>query len=283
MRATPGLVGSAGIAAGLMLILGRQRGKRRRPALPAAVSLAAALPAAARLTAALPAAASLTAGAVAGARQAISRVDAPRRVTDFAEAARRLRPEWRHGRITLRRRRRLAFLHEHPWAVFGMAASLLAAGTWRLWRREPGKVRMATTIEAPIERVFDAWSRVEDFPRFMPMVAEVRPSGDDRWQWTIANPGRPSIQLVSWVTQRDRPHLIAWAADGGAGAQHTGTVRFHPTADSKTRMKIEIVRRVSSGAVGQDTAVATGLDPERSLREGLAAFKARVEAAHHGA
>src|SRR5262245_7471696 len=204
MRATPGLVGGAGIAAGLMFLLNRPRRKSRRPALPA-MSLAAALPAAARLTAALPAAASLTAGAVAGARQAMSRVNAPARVTDLAEAARRLRPEWRNGRLALRRRRRMAFLQEHPWAVFGMAASLLAAGMWQLWRHEPGKMRMATTIEAPIERVFDAWSRFEDFLRLMPMVAEIRPAGDDRWQWTVANPGGASIQCVSWVTQRDRP------------------------------------------------------------------------------
>jgi uncharacterized protein YndB with AHSA1/START domain len=250
MRATPGLVGGAGIAAGLMFLLGRPRGKRRRPALPIAASLAT--------------------GAVASARQAIARVDAPRRVTDLAEAARRLRPEWRNGRIALRRRRRLAFLQEHPWAVFGTAASLLAAGTWRLWRREAGKMRMATTIEAPVEHVFDAWLRFEDFPRFMPMVAEVRPVGDDRWQWTIATHRGPSIQLVSRVTQRDRPHVIAWATDG-AVAQHSGTVRFQPTAESKTRIKIAIVHSASSGGAEEG---------ERILREGLAAFKARVEAPH---
>jgi uncharacterized membrane protein len=254
-----------------MFLLGRPRRKRRRPALPAAASLAAALPAAASL-----------AGAVAGARQAMSRVNAPARVTDLAEATRRLRPEWRNGRIMLRRRRRVAFLQEHPWAVFGTAASLLAAGMWRRWRREPGKMRMATTIEAPIERVFDAWSRFEDFLRLMPMVAEVRPAGDDRWQWTVANPDGASIHCVSRVTQRDRPHAIAWATDGGAVAQHSGSVRFRPTAKSGTRVKIEISRPASSDAGGEGVAVTTGLDLERALRAGLAAFKARVEAAHQG-
>jgi 4-amino-4-deoxy-L-arabinose transferase-like glycosyltransferase len=39
MRATPGLLGGAGLAAGLIYLLGRQRGKRRRRALPAAATL----------------------------------------------------------------------------------------------------------------------------------------------------------------------------------------------------------------------------------------------------
>jgi uncharacterized membrane protein len=260
MRATSGLVGGAGIAAGLMYLLSRQRSKPRRSTLPAVANLAA--------------------DAVAGARQAISRVNAPRRVTDLAEAARRLRPEWRDGRITLRRSRRVTLLEEHPWAVFGTAAEVLAAGMWRLWRHQPGKMRMATTIEAPIERVFDAWSRFEDFPRFMPIVAQIRSVGDDRWQWTIADPGGASIQFVSRITQRDRPHSIAWVTDEGVVAEHTGTVRFRPTGENETRMKIEILQRASGGAVGEGAAVTTGLDPERALREGLAAFKARVEAAH---
>ena len=259
MRTTPGLVGGAGIAAGLMFLLGRQRGKHGRPALPIAANLAA--------------------DAVAGARQAIARANAPRRVTDLADAARRLRPQWRDGRITLRHHRRATFLEEHPWAVVGTAASVLAAGMWGLRRREAGKMRIATTIDAPIERVFDACSRFEDFRQFVPMVAEVRPDGDDGWQWTIANPGGEPIQLVSRVTQRERPYLIAWATEG-AVAQHSGTARFRPKGESQTRMKIEISRPASSGAAREGVAAMTGLDPERALRDGIAAFKARVEAAH---
>ena len=235
MRATPGLVVGAGLAAGLMSLLGRQRGKRRRHA------------------------------------------NAPRRVTDLAEAARRLRPQWRNGRITLHHPHRLSVLGEHRWAVFGVVASALTAGMVGLWRREPGHMRMATTIEAPIEHVFDAWSRFEDFPRFMPMVAQVRPLGDDRWQWTISETGGASIEVVSRITQRDRPHLIAWATDDDAVAEHSGTVRFRPT-DSGTRMEIEMSRRPSGGAAGEGVAFAAGVDPERALRDGLAAFKERLEA-----
>src|SRR5919204_3144544 len=234
MRGTLALVGGAGLGAGLMYLLDPERGERRRSEL--SESLACAVNDAADR---FPAVASVAADAMAGARPAASRpdaprlmsdlsarLDAPRRVADFKEAARRLRPEWRNGRITLRRRHPVSFLEDHRWALLGVAAGVLAAGVWGLWRREPGQVRVATTVHAPIERVFDAWSRFEDFPRFMPMVAQVRPVGDDRWQWTSSEPGGELIDFVSRVTQRDRPHMIAWATDCGAVGEHSGTVRF---------------------------------------------------------
>ena|SRR5689334_8937017 len=191
MRATPGLLGGAGLAAGLMYLLDRQRNKRRHHALPAAANRAA--------------------------------------------------------------RRGVTFVEEHPWGVVGAAASVLTAGTWGLWRRRAGKIRMSTTIEAPIEQVFDAWSRFEDVP-----------------------------QLLSSVTQRERPHFIAWATDGGSVAKHSGTVRFRPMAERETRMEIEISRRGAGGGVGEGAAVDASVDPERALRDGLVAFKARMESVHHG-
>jgi uncharacterized membrane protein len=160
----------------------------------------------------------------------------------------------------------------------------LATGVMYLVRRLREKRRRAlpvapmratTTIEAPIERVFDAWSRFEEFPRFMPMVTEVRPTGSERWQWTVADAFGASMQVVTRVTQRDRPHLIAWTAEGDAVAEHSGTVRFQPTAGSGTRMDLELSRRASGDDVGET---------ERALREGLTAFKTHVEsAAHHAA
>jgi uncharacterized membrane protein len=288
MRGTLALVGGAGLGAGLMYLLDPERGERRRDVL--SESLACAVNDAAQR---FPAVAGAAVDAVAGARQAASRMeaprfvsdlsarlDAPRRVADFAEAARRvsaMRPQWRNGRISLRRRHPMSFLEDHRWALLGVAAGVLAAGMWGLWRREPGQVRMAATIHAPVERVFDAWSRFEEFPRFMPMVAEVRPIGEDRWHWVIAGPAGAPIEFDSVVTRRDRPRLIAWTTVEGALVEHSGTARFRPTADGGTRVEITMSWRPAGGGVGETVAFMSGMDPEHALRDGLAGFKARLE------
>ena len=288
MRGTFALVSGAGLGAGLMYLLDPERGERRRSAL--GDSLAYAVNDAAER---FPAVAGAAADAVAGARETVSRLDAPRivsdlstrldaprRVADFTEAARRvsaMRPQWRNGRFSLRRRHPVSFLEEHRWALVGVAAGVLAAGMWGLWRREPGQVRMATTIHAPIERVFDAWSRFEDFPRFMPMVAEVRPVGEDRWHWVIAGPAGASIEYDTVVTRRERPQLIAWTTVEGALVEHSGTARFRPTADGGTRVEIVMSWRPAGGGIGETVAFISGVDLEHALRDGLAAFTARLE------
>jgi uncharacterized membrane protein len=288
MKGTLALVSGAGLGAGLMYLLDPERGERRRSVL--GESLASAMNGAGER---LPAVAAVAADAVAGARQAASRMDAtrfvtdlgtrlgaPRRVADFADAARRLsrvRPQWRNGRIMLRRRHPVTFLEDHRWALLGVAAGVLAAGMWGLWRREPGQVRSATTIQAPIEQVFDAWSRFEDFPRFMPTVAEVRSVGDDRWRWVIAGPAGASIQFESLVTRRDRPRVIAWTTVEGAAVEHSGTARFRPTAADGTRVDVTMSWRPAGGGIGEGVAMLSGMDPAYTLRDGLAGFKARVE------
>src|SRR5262249_466024 len=227
----------------------------------------------------LPAVAS-AAAAVATARQAASQLDAPRRVAEFTDVARRassMRPQWRNGRITLRRRHPVSLLEENRWALVGMAAGVLAAGMWGLWRREPGQVRVVTTVHTPIDRGFDASARFEDFPRFSPMVAEVRPAGEDRWHWLIAGPAATSIEFDSVVTRRERPRLLAWTSVEGARVEHSGTARFRPTADGGTRVEITMSWRPAGGALGETVAFVSGIDPDHALRDGLAGFKARLE------
>ena len=289
MRGTMALVGGAGLGAGLMYLLDPDRGERRRAQLSETMSEAAerlarqdvmstVRDAGARLGAA---------DVIEGVRQAGARFDAPRLVSEIASVARgprSIRPAWRHGRLTLQRRSSTAdFLDRYRWSFLGIAAGILAAGVWGLWRREPNEVRESVTVNAPPERVYETWTRFENFPRFMPAVREVRSTGPDRTHWVIAGPAGTPLEFESVVTRRQPPSAIAWRTVEGALVSHGGTARFRPAGRGATRVDVMMWWRPAGGGIGEGVATLSGIDPSHVLREGLDRFKGELEQGKHAA
>jgi uncharacterized membrane protein len=299
------LVGGAGLGAGLMYLLDPDRGERRRTQLGDAVNDAAerlgtqnmvstVREAGARfgasdvLSGVRQAGSRLAASDVmSGMRRAGARLDAPRLVSEIASVARdprSMRPVWRNGRLSLRRRNSLAgLLDEYRWSLLGVAAGILAAGVWGLWRREPGEVRESVTVNAPPERVYDTWTKFENFPRFMPAVREVRATGADRNHWVVNGPAGAPVEFESVVTRREPPNALAWRTVEGALVSHGGTARFRPAGAGATRVEVVMWWRPSGGGIGEGVATLSGIDPAHVLREGLGRFKAELEQGKHGA
>jgi uncharacterized membrane protein len=295
------LVGGAGLGAGLMYLLDPERGERRRARLNDLMSDASDRFATPEVVNSMREAGSrfgqsdmmsnirdvggrlAATGMLAGVRRAGARLDAPRLVSEIASVARdprSMRPTWRKGRLTLRRR---SFLDEHRWSLLGVAAGILAAGVWGLWRREPGAVRESVTVATSPERAYETWSRFENFPRFMPTVREVRATGADRTHWVINGPAGAPIEFDSVVTRRDPPSSLAWRTVEGALVSHGGTARFRPAGVGQTRVDVMMWWRPAAGGIGEGVATLSGMDPSRVLREGLDRFKAELEQGKYAA
>jgi uncharacterized membrane protein len=305
MRGTMALVGGAGLGAGLMYLLDPDRGERRRARLGETMSetaerlasqdmISAVRGAGARLGAADVISGVRQAGArlaasdvMSGVRRAGARLDTPRLVSEIASVARdprSLRPTWRDGRLTLRRRSIAAeVIDRYRWSFLGVAAGLLAAGVWGLWRREPDEVRESVTVNAPPERVYEAWTRFENFPRFMPAVREVRSTGDDRTHWVVSGPAGAPVEFDSIVTRRQPPSAVAWRTVEGALVSHGGTARFRPAGAGSTRVDVTMWWRPAGGGIGEGVATLSGIDPAHVLREGLERFKDELEQEKHAA
>jgi len=303
MRGTMALVGGAGLGAGLMYLLDPDRGERRRARLGETVSeaaerlgspdmMSAVRGAGARLGASdvlsgvREAGARLVASdAMSGVRRAGARFDAPRLLSEIASVARdprSIRPAWRDGRLTLHRERS-GFLERHRWSFLGVAAGILAAGVWGLWRREPDEVRESVTVNAPPERVYEAWTRFENFPRFMPAVREVRSTGADRTHWVVSGPAGAPVEFESIITRREPPSALAWRTVEGALVSHGGTARFRPAGPGSTRVDVSMWWRPAGGGIGESVATLSGVDPAHVLREGLNRFKGELEQGKHAA
>ncbi len=133
------------------------------------------------------------------------------------------------------------------------------------------------TIGAPVEQVFEAWSRYEDFPKFMSRVREVRRAEGGRSHWVVTGPGGVPIE---WDTEESAyvpGRLIGWRTVPGSSVEHAGIVRFDPNPEGGTRVHIRTSWNPPVGAIGYGVAAILGGDPGRALDEDLVRFKSLVE------
>ena len=138
-------------------------------------------------------------------------------------------------------------------------------------RRLP--IQRWTDVAVPVEQAYEAWTKFDDFPKFMHRVLDVDPRGDDRISW------REKIWFSTreWegeITERRKNELIAWKTT--RGVSHKGVVTFHRLGDRLTRVMVDMEFEPS----GMLEKMASGLRfVKRAVQADLARFKAYVELA----
>src|SRR5262249_18018091 len=138
-------------------------------------------------------------------------------------------------------------------------------------------VHKTIKVHAPIERVLELWSRLDEFPRFMEHVRSVEVVGK-RSRWTVDSiPG--ATMTFEAETDRERPNMIAWRTLPDQPVEHHGTVRFEPYEDG-TRIQVDLFYRPFGGLFGHAVARLFGFDPKRRLDRDLVRMKALLEDGH---
>lgn len=142
--------------------------------------------------------------------------------------------------------------------------------------REAVSFRKAVNVAAPIEDVWDLWSRFDNFPRFMEHLEEVRITGDGRSHWTARGPAGTRVQWEAEVTAWKPAEEIAWKSVEGATVASAGRVRFQPT-DGGTHVEVQLSYNPPAGAMGHVVAALFGSDPKRAMDEDLLRLKSLLE------
>jgi uncharacterized membrane protein len=139
-------------------------------------------------------------------------------------------------------------------------------------------VQKTITIDAPVDRVFEFWSRYENFPKFMSRVLDVRESARrEQSHWKVAGPAGIPVEFDARITRMVADQLIAWRTVEGAAVGHAGVVRFEPTGDGRTRVQVQMTYNPPGGWLAHGVAAAFGVDPKTSLDEDLARMKTLLE------
>lgn len=142
------------------------------------------------------------------------------------------------------------------------------------------EVENSIHIDAAPKEVFDAWSEVENFPRFMSHVTEVRDLGHRRSHWVVRGPGGMEYAWNAVMTEQSRPDRLSWRSEPGSEIEQEGTVSFEP-AGKGTRVTVRMSYSPPAGVLGHGIARMLGADPQRQMDDDLARMKDFIE--HGGA
>jgi uncharacterized membrane protein len=157
-------------------------------------------------------------------------------------------------------------------SLAGKAASKLlgggGGGSGGKTRRLP--IQRWTDVAVPIEKAYRAWTKFEEFPKFMHRVLEVDQEDNEvRWREKIWFSTREWTGEITEKRQNDR---IAWKSV--KGPQHSGVISFHRLDKNLTRVLVT-VDFVPSGMIEK---MASGMRfVKRAVEADLARFKAYVE------
>jgi uncharacterized membrane protein len=157
--------------------------------------------------------------------------------------------------------------------IAGKAASKLLGGGGS--DQNKGKTRRLpiqrwTDVAVPIEQAYRAWTRFEEFPKFMHRVLEVEQEDNQiHWREKIWFSTREWDGEITEKRQNDR---IVWKSV--KGSHHSGVVSFHKLDKNLTRVLVT-VDFVPAGVIEK---MASGLRfVKRAVEADLARFKAYVE------
>lgn len=144
---------------------------------------------------------------------------------------------------------------------------------------EPGAVHLRRSfhIGAPLERVFDLLSDLEESARFMPHVCEVRRLDGNHVRWTMALPTGQALHLDEEITDVVPNERIEWKSVPGAPIAAEGAIRFQRENEDSTRVDVDLSYTPVGGLAGHAVAAFFRMDPKTELVESIIRIKTFLE------
>ena len=131
-------------------------------------------------------------------------------------------------------------------------------------------------INAPVEKVFEFWNNLENFPGFMRNVLEVRRIDERRCHWKVAGPGGVPVEFDTEITKLVPDQLLAWKSVEGSLVKHAGIVRFGEE-NGGSRVEIKMTYNPPAGVIGHAVATLFGSNPRQEMDEDLVRMKSIIE------
>ena len=140
----------------------------------------------------------------------------------------------------------------------------------------PQRVESSVVVEAPVSRVYDYWSNLENLPSFMTNVEDVRATGPGMTHWRIKGPLGTKMEFDAQTTQEEENRALGWnSVDGNVGT--SGQVRFQELGPERTRVEVTLNYADPPGGKIGEVGSKIVANPQVMVDQDLYNFKEIIE------
>lgn len=138
-------------------------------------------------------------------------------------------------------------------------------------------IRFTADINRPVSEVFEFWRNLENLPKFMSHLDNIKTIDSNISEWTAKGPA--GIGSISWKARivKDRTNkLLSWNSLEGSSIRNAGKVIFKDKGSS-TELDITISYHAPLGIAGESAAKLLNPYFENMVRSDIAALKDYLE------
>lgn len=99
-------------------------------------------------------------------------------------------------------------------------------------------IRESVRVRAPLQMAYNQWARLEDFPRFIHGVRDVRKRDERHLHWKAEIQGK-DMEWESEITKQIPGNLIEWKTPAG-GPDHGGLIELHSAGGGEVEVSVRI-------------------------------------------
>ncbi len=139
------------------------------------------------------------------------------------------------------------------------------------------RLRRRITVCAPIDEVFEFWSRVENYPKFMSYIEKVEMNEQGNIVWDAKGPGRFPLRWETELNQSAPNYIQSWQSVSGSIIQTEGWVKLEAAPGDTTRVEVDMNFSPPAGVFGYAVANLLGFDPKKKIDQDLQVMKTLIE------
>jgi len=139
------------------------------------------------------------------------------------------------------------------------------------------RVERSIVIDRPARELYDFWRDLENLPRFMSHVIEVKQRGENHSHWKVKSLAGTTLEWDAEIINEIVNELIAWRSLEGSAVDHAGSVHFEADPRGGTTVKVILEYRPPAGKLSAGVARMFGQEPAQLIEQDLHRFKEIIE------